>query len=314
MSTQKEVYTLRLETTDVRRLERLAEGTPILSHALAREALRLGLAQVEREGLVALDPRLQTTLAELRWGTEPLTKFLDMVMFNLRVVAVSHRPLFQLLRDAQRLYFDLTEVEKTDAKTLIPSVFCRRAHSSLLAAAGLALASQTHDVFPSVRAALEHALYAFHAFKYPKSMDLFIRSDGTKADQLQVHAEFAWGKIRKTLEQVDRPLADRAQRLYKEAIFYGAHPNIGQLASSMREEKTAETITWKVGYLVRHPLVIAQGLIRVTDATLVTLEVFEHIWSDRFAIMDLDKRLAKLVAHRQAIVFDGQGQPTRRRR
>jgi len=107
------------------------------------------------------------------------------------------------------------------------------AHSHYLATARLVTSGHCLAGFPSGRAAIEMALYAWYFTIYPDAADRW-HNKPTEREPLRAWGnEFKFGTILAELAKLHQPLVGRIKYLHQLSIDFGAHPNTDALYSNM---------------------------------------------------------------------------------
>jgi hypothetical protein len=238
-----------------------------------------------------------STPAPSDWDRDRLSLFISSAQANEQLIC---RELYQRhprLSQIHDLFEHCAEMLANNAEPRIPAFMFLRALGAFLGGTRLAMSGQLVEAYPVLRLSLEAALYSLHIQRDP-SMEL-IWSERSKSDiaSEKCRIRFSHGKVQQTLESVDLKLAEEVERLYKELIDFGAHPNVDSIFPSVSLETDGMTETFKTHILVPPDNVLM--LFTLDQCAWVgtrVLLVYCHVFESRFEALGVRRRVEILAA------------------
>jgi len=180
------------------------------------------------------------------WGRDDFTNFLNCAHYNT-IASVTSIPAiydklalmnakFNAAKACGELHtcnfikkkygeIDLSTLRLTDEERM-EMFFLMRTHACLMAACTLGLAGQIAESYALMRAAIEHAIYAFKITSDETSRNIWLaRRHDDKASRSAVNKIFKPSLIFEQLKKKNQQLEQELHHLYELTIDEGAHPN-----------------------------------------------------------------------------------------
>jgi len=126
--------------------------------------------------------------------------------------------------------------------------FFLKAHSSFLAAIGLAIGTQIPEAYMVLRGVVENSLYGLYIHKKPELAEIWLSRHESEANKKALKEKFKIGDMLSLLETTDSKLGKISRSLYERTIDYGAHPNERSLSSMLKQNKKENDIEFKLNY------------------------------------------------------------------
>jgi hypothetical protein len=249
------------------------------------------------------------------WGDDPLSKFMSDAEFNARACVVNYPDIYDLLRRAHELLKRVCEVlekDPADRNLGAPRMLIARSHSAVLAAARLAMSGQGFEAQPVLRAAIEQVWYALHIAKDsnpPARAKIWWDRDVSLQAEQACKDEFKVGTVRRTHEGLDTATAAAMHSLYEGTIDFGAHPNQGGVAGSLKLDRSTKTAS--VGFLHAGTPAQLAALKGAIDVAIGVTKMVALIYPERLRIARIDEEVGPIVQY-SAEVFGGYAQAVRR--
>jgi hypothetical protein len=253
------------------------------------------------------------------WDRDPLSTYLSQAEHNTRACAVNWPDVYEVQQRAHGLLLRVGEViehDREDAQYLgVPRMLLLRSHSAILTTMRLAMSGQAVEAQPVLRLAIEDAWYALHIVRDPappaRAKIWWGRGETPEATQACKN-EFTVVNVRATHEGLDAETTTAMRRLYDDVIDFGAHPNQGGVAMSLRiSDRTEKSARVGVGFLHAGTLAAISALKAATDVTTGLAKIVSLIYPERFKIASLDEEVNRLIRH-SAEVFGARAQALRR--
>jgi hypothetical protein len=226
------------------------------------------------------------------WGQDSLSQFLDTAQRNTIATFVNVRHDYNRLRDINTLYADLIH-NLINTPDWFSAFFLLRAHASYLGAVRLATSGQAGETYMVIRGCLENALYGLYFHRNPNSIETWLsRTDSSKAKK-RVRNEFTARAMLSCLESVDPDTHRVADYLYQRTIEFGAHPNKDAVLSVLTKSDDTDAVHFQLRYLAAGaPMALAMKT--TAQVGVCSLHIFQHVFKERFEIMQLTDRLRRL--------------------
>lgn len=233
------------------------------------------------------------------WTQDRLSEFLESSFRNSLAFFERRRGAWERLKEIDGAFLALGESRPLG----IPAFFLFRAHSTFRAAVRSVTSGQVPETYPLLRSALEWALYAAHVHGEDRRSEVWLRRhdgeapDGSSTPESEnsrraVRNEFLVSRLFASLEVRSRDVHARTKNLHEDAIDLGAHPNERALTSSMRSEEEG---TFQLDYTVpEDSLALELAVKRTCQVGVCCLDIFELLWSERFALLSLDATMDRL--------------------
>lgn len=234
--------------------------------------------------------RLSSDRIPSDWGSDALGEFLDKADHNTIATFDNLRPHYNRVRDVDAVFHALIE-NLTNSPDWMAGLFLLMAHSSFLAAARLALSGQIVEAMMPLRGSLEAAVYGLHVSRFPASARTYLDRHVGVPERAACRGKFIWGPLLAELQQINPALRDAASRLYELTIDHGAHPNERAMRGRLERLDDAQSATFKLHYFTVGDPVVRAGLSAVAEVGLCVLDVFRHVFSTRYKLLDLDGQI-----------------------
>jgi hypothetical protein len=224
------------------------------------------------------------------WGNDRITNFFDKVRENSFATFVQSKELLARLININEIFCSAIEYMNY-TKNWFALFFFLKAHSSFLAAIGLAIGTQIPEAYMVLRGVVENSLYGLYIHKKPELAEIWLSRHESDADKKAVKEKFKIGDMLTLLENIDSKLGKIARSLYERTIDHGAHPNERSLSSMLKQNKKENDIGFKLNYLTNERIVIELCLKSSAQIGVLCLKILELILPERFRITGLSKKL-----------------------
>jgi hypothetical protein len=234
------------------------------------------------------------------WGKDQLSTFFQAAEDNDRVTSLKFPNIYRLLQRVDAAFRRVEEAVEKDSRqeVLVPRFLIIRTHSSFLASIRLAMSGQLPESYAVLRASIEQAWYALHIAKDPhppERVTVWLCRNDDEASRSKCKNEFTLKNVRSTHESVDSVTAKQLHELYERMIDFGAHPNQQSLFLAMSQAKTDEESNFTVGILWASPDRILLTVRMAVAVAVGDLNVFQHVFPERFRLISLDEEIEALV-------------------
>ncbi|MEN7433728.1 hypothetical protein VA599_23570 [Chromobacterium sp. TRC.1.1.SA] len=248
---------------------------------------------VDAVGIVAMRGVMATKEPPKGWGTDELTKFLDIIHWNNWAVFSNKHAEFQLLQQVDQAFYTISS-NLNHPQTLLEPMLLLRSHSAYRAACGLVMGGQTVDAFPSLRSVLEYALYALHIRRNSGYGEVWMRRHESDDSIRACRRRFETRKVMATLAAADQSLHEKIRTLYERTVDYGAHPNERALTSSMQMRAGDDDVEFLHLYVVDDGPALAHAIKTSAQIGLGALLIFRMMFKERFDILEITPKLDEL--------------------
>jgi hypothetical protein len=242
------------------------------------------------------------------WGDDALSAFMADADHNERASALNLPQVYAVQQRAAGplgRICELIESDPGDPNLLVPRLLVNRSRSAMLGAMRSAMSGQAFEAQPALRLAIEHAWYALHVARDPAPparAELWWGRGGSPEATQACRNEFKVENVRRTHEGLDAPTAGAMKGLYDDTIHFGAHPNQGGVAASLRVERSRpDAVTIGIGVLHPDPLVTVAALKAAVDVTVGAAKTVGLIYPERFRIAGVDDEIQQLVRHSREV-------------
>lgn len=184
------------------------------------------------------------------WGEDFLSDFQQKAFANELWSYANDKAFSKLLTDCDSLIFEslLKAWPKQTEVTNLGAILFVNSHNHFRASARLCLSGQCLPVYPTARACLETAMYAWFLFTFPEQVQVWLNKPKDRgADRNKWNETFKFSKIAEGIGKIDSETEDMLNHLHQIAIDFGAHPNKNGLLSNMSpypENKTIHRIAY----------------------------------------------------------------------
>lgn len=229
------------------------------------------------------------------WGSDDITKYIDACRQN-QYATFANKNSVTLLKRVDKCFRKVLD-KPINPRPFFPIQFLHRAHSSFLAACGLAMAGQTFEVNALLRLSLESAAYGFYINNDQSRAKLWLsRHDGV-ADMKKVLKEFHNTKIREHIVSNAPKLAAIFYTLYERAIDYGAHPNERGFSSSTTITEKGDHTEFLQIYLQEDGIQLDLALKTTAQVGVWALSIFQLIYPAKWELLGIKHELVELRSH-----------------
>ncbi|WP_270934335.1 hypothetical protein [Falsiroseomonas oryzae] len=224
------------------------------------------------------------------WGRDALTQWLDQVRGNQWATFARLPDTWARFSAIDGLFERMITDWRDPPDILAAHLFlrCYSAYRTAVAHASAGMAVETHLM---CRALLECAGYAIHIMGDPERGVTLLNRSEPDGEQ-RARDEFAAGRVRRSVATANAGMGERYKTLYGEAINFGAHPNEGAITGSMdiTDGENGDRLMKQIMLHEPGPM-FDFGLRRVMQSAVVALEIFSHVFPDRFALLGVDADL-----------------------
>lgn len=242
------------------------------------------------------------------WGDDPLSAFMSEAERNVRACSLNWPDIFEVQQRAHALLVRVGEVLEHgsgESHLFFPRMLVLRSHSAILAAMRLAMSGQAVEAQAVLRVAIEGVWYALHIATDPAPptrANIWRRRGTSREATRECKNEFKVENVRRTHEGLDAPTAAGMQRLYEDAIEFGAHPNQVGVGGSARIDRSGSEIdVIQVGVLTPGTLATAMALKAAVETTVGLARTFRLIYPERSRIVGLNDDVDRLIRHWQSV-------------
>ncbi len=226
----------------------------------------------------------------------------------------SKTPLVVAIKEVNDIFLCFSNINFNSSDIMLPN-FLTRCHSAYLGAIRLATSGEVVEACMVSRGCLENALYALHIYEdseyvyidneekiikdgninnYRKVKNrLILWLDRSKSSDAKnkVRNVFSNSNVQKTLKAKDKNLGQVVSELYDHTIDYGAHPNLGSVASTCHFEQSGA----EDQYLISpdHPIFLV-SVQKVVEVGICSLLIFRLIF-EKYVDVEISERLNKIV-------------------
>jgi hypothetical protein len=246
----------------------------------------------------------QQIVAELRsgppkpqptgWGFDELGKFSEQARWNGFSTFVRVPELYTKLDAIHRL-FGTGGDQLRDPDHFASALLFTRAHAAFLAAAQLAINTQSGEVPAMVRACIECALYAYDLAEHPGHAEAWFNRNDSPTARKRARSLLKPSDMLKDLASVDAALGSVVRKIYESSIDSGAHPNVDAVFGNMRlgVNEDGDHIYTNV-ILAADDLSVRVGLKTVARGGVAALLILERIFARRFEETGVSVELRKV--------------------
>jgi hypothetical protein len=227
------------------------------------------------------------------WGEDELTRYLDNARHNQWATFVNKRPQIRKLIAIDAEFARVTE-GWTNSDREIPAQLFLRCMASFRAAAGHAMAGQVREVFVVSRAQLEDAGLAIHLHRDQLLEEVWLRRNDSPAAEKKQRDACAIHLVIKAVKAANRHAGARFEKLYKEAIDFGAHPNQRAVTANLKMEREPHQITTKAIMQHGDGVQLDYALMFVARCGVVCLETLETAFKAKFTLLGISQAILEL--------------------
>jgi hypothetical protein len=176
----------------------------------------------------------------------------------------------------------------------IPAQLFLRCMASFRAAVGHAMAGQVREVFVVSRIALEDAGCAVLLYRDQSLEEVWLRRNDDAAAEKKQRDACASHAVIKSVKVANRHAGQRFEKLYKEAIDFGAHSNQRAVTASLKMEREDDKLTTKAIMQHGDGLQLDYALMFVARCGVVCLEMLEIPFKAKFEILGISQAILRL--------------------
>jgi hypothetical protein len=227
------------------------------------------------------------------WGDDELTRYLDNARHNQWATFHNKRSQIQKLIAIDAEFSKVTN-GWTNPDREIPAQLFMRCMASFRAACGHAMAGQVREVFVSARVQLEDAGMAVHLHRDQSLEEVWLRRNDSPTAEKRQRDACAIHLIIKAVKAANRHAGDRFEKLYKEAIDFGGHPNQRAVTAHLQIARQPGQLTMKA--IMQHcdGVQLGYGLKFAALCGVVCLEMLEIPFRAKFEILGISAAILKL--------------------
>ena len=227
------------------------------------------------------------------WCSDPLAIFLEKAQQNVVATFSNLRPQYDALSAIDNLYCTIVE-NLNQTSEFISGFFLIRTHSSFRGAVRLCLSGQLAEAYMVLRGALESALYGLYVADDTDRQRTWLGRHESDAGLRQVKREFTIRNVLLHLQSIDATTHGVVQSLYDRAIDLGGHPNERAVTSQIKTEGSGSEFKATAEYFICGNLPHQLSLKSAAQAGVCCLDIFFHVFRDRFRILGIDERMDQL--------------------
>ena len=232
------------------------------------------------------------------WGHDTLSEFMAAAHQNRLATFVNKPELYRRLSAIDECFHRIGSgwtMPASDSSRFIAVLLFGRAVGAYRAACESALAGQAVDSFVMVRSMLEASAYSLHIERNAELAEVWLRRHDDEAAKGAMLKSFSMAKLVSTIRACDRDGADRFDRLYQDAIDFGAHPNERAVTGSLTvTEEQGSNQRYEQQLLHGDGLALEHALINVARAGVCSLEVLQCAFPARFELLGVRYRILEL--------------------
>lgn len=168
---------------------------------------------------------------------------------------------------------------------IIEVLLFHRSHAAFRSACEHAVAGQTADVYPLIRACIEYAGYALHMSENKGLDELWLKRHDNGATIKAVKTHFTIANIRTTIGQKNRHIGKVFKELYNRTIDFGGHPNERAITGNMDIiDQDGGTKTTSL-YMQKDSIFLDQALKTCAQSGIASLEILQEVFPERFELL-----------------------------
>lgn len=224
---------------------------------------------------------------------EALSEYLRTAADNIAASLATPDQWIKKIRAVDACMHELTD-NLSEAVDVLTAAFALDSHSRLAAASLLALAGAMDETYAVARSALESALYANLLNDNDVVRDRWFRRDEDPECRKALRNDLTTKKLIDAIEARDPVLAAHVRSAYEDAITFGAHPNVGSIAGSMKITETEEQTEYIRPFLGGSLVEVAGARKHLVITGISIIEIYGRLMPDLAARRDLPRKLIAL--------------------
>ena len=226
------------------------------------------------------------------WARDELTLLMEHAHRN-RVATFVNKPEFQRLIEIEKCFREVS-LGWLNPSDRVGALLLMRSHASFFAACEMAAASMLAETFPHIRSCIENAGYALHINLTPGLAETWLRRHDDDKSKAAVRAAFAVGKVRASISSKDRHTAKVFDRLYEEAVDFGAHPNERSVTGSLRIQDTEQGHELHQLWFHGDGPALDLALVTTGRAGICALQILQNVFPARFELLGVNAAILSL--------------------
>lgn len=227
------------------------------------------------------------------WGKDSLSEFMDIARNNSFATFANCPAQYKILTAIDGVYRHAID-NLINTPEWFAAFFLLKSHSAYLGAAAFSIAGQCAESYMVLRGCIEAALWGLYLSRHKDSRETWLQKHNDENSLKRVKAEFKIVNLFAELKMADSAMHKAAKTLYDRTIDYGAHPNEAALTSLLNKTEEGNTIKFNLSYLSGDTPAFRLALKTTAQVGVCSLLIFKNIYSERFAILGIDKTLDKL--------------------
>lgn len=233
------------------------------------------------------------------WDTPKITPYLENLWGNTIGTFANKQESHRLFRidDLMSEIGEDWRGVKPNSVALVPLMMFYRCHSAYRAAAALGMGGATTEGMAVLRLALEWSGYSALIAIEPKLADVWWDRDLDDASLKRLRRSFSNDDVLEAIEKNDKHLSGVYANLYARLIQYGAHPNEKAVTSNLEYKRDSMKMELNQIYLQADGLQLDHWIRTANQTGICALKVFGFIHKERYAHLDLNKRIDALASN-----------------
>lgn len=227
------------------------------------------------------------------WGNDELTRYLDNARHNQWATFHNKRSQIRKLIAIDAQFSKVTDGWINPDRE-IPAQLFLRCMASFRATCGHAMAGQVREVFVTARVQLEDAGMAVHLHRDRTLEEIWLRRNDSPAAERKQRDACAIHLVIKAVKAANRHAGDRFEKLYKEAIDFGAHPNQRAVTAHLKTERQPDRLTMNAIMQHGDGLQLDYGLKFAALCGVVCLEMLEVPFKAKFTLLGISQAILAL--------------------
>jgi hypothetical protein len=227
------------------------------------------------------------------WGHDELSKFWDAARQNQIATFVRKGPAYSKLARIDQLFCAVSK-DWLNPSDEIAALLLLRTHSAFRTAAGLAAAGQAAEAYVLNRSVLENSAYALHLNKNPTMRKVWLNRHVDAASLEACVNSLSYRKVQKTVTQVNRAAGELLEKLYRQTIDFGGHPNERSVTGNMKMQKQQDRRVMLAIMQHGDGLQLDAILKATARCGLCSLEILQGVFNPRFELLGINAAMLEL--------------------
>lgn len=241
------------------------------------------------DGIISIRGPLQP----VKWGQDNLSGFLEASHRNRIATFANKAEQFQRLEAIDRCFVDVSTGWLNPGLAVERLLFLRTL-GAFRGAVAAAMAGACADAYVMIRSCLEAAGYVAHISTASDLAEIWLRRHDDDDAKKIAKRRFQVSEVRASIAAKDVHTAERFDRLYNEAIDFGAHPNERTLTGNMTMEHVAEGIRLEHVLLQGDGVPLDHALRSAAQAGLCSVDILRIPFGARFSLLGVEARALEL--------------------